>query len=147
MTDEKETHVDFETIELCSNPRTTEFLPGLVDVSVCFDADGNYIDNGINISLPVCMLSFISVTQEMDLERRLLNESKKRKSDEVTVLENVYNDISGNYIKYMDNPDSLKELSKEELNKIHIILDNYKNLLPKIGKYIESNELWALLEV
>jgi hypothetical protein len=136
----------FEKFDVCTSPIVNDTLNGFVDLSLIFDNEEKFVDFPIEISLPVCFLSSIPVTKDMELEKIYSNESLKRKSEEIDRLYSIYRDISSNFEKYLDSPDLMNSLTKEEIKTILQKLGEYKNSLPSIGSYIEQKELWTYLE-
>jgi hypothetical protein len=119
---------------------------GYIDLEIIFDDAGNYIYPPHYVSLPICFLSFLPIDTEMEFERSIANEKKKRNSQEIQTLLNMKNEIQSNYIKYHESPESLYSLNKEEMQKIHANLNSFKLKLPEISLYLEQKELWAYFE-
>jgi hypothetical protein len=136
-----------EKIDICNLTNESEYLTGYVDLTVLFDQDGKYLDYPINVALPACFLSFLPVMKEMEYEKIVMSEGKKRKADEIVTFDNLYNDVTHNYEKYLNNKDLLKNVSKEELKSFVKTLEGYRVQLAGIAKYVERNELWTYLEV
>ena len=50
------------------------------------------------------------------------------------------------YKKYINNEEEIKKLSKKDKDIIIFTLEDYKNSLTGIGRFIEKNELWELID-
>jgi hypothetical protein len=139
--------INYEKIDICTHPCiNSELLEGYIGISVIFDTEGKYLDFPVNISLPVCFLSSLPVSAEMEMEKNFTTESLKRKAPEIEKFTNLYTDLFSNYEKYLNNPHELASLSKENLNNILTILKEYQSFLPNIGSFIEQKEMWSYLE-
>jgi hypothetical protein len=139
MTADEDTQPDFETNDICFKTNISEGLSGLVDISICFDQNGNFIDD-INVSFPVCMLEFLPSMNEMNLEQKYLKEAAKRNSDEIQGLDKIYKDVSENFEKYLGGTETLPISAYNTIQE-------YRLVTAKIMKYVETNELWAYIQV
>lgn len=136
-----------EKIDICSLTNESEYLTGYLDLTVLFDQDGKYLDYPINVALPACFLSFLPVMKEMEFEKIVMAEGKKRKADEIVTFDNLYKDVTNNYEKFLNNKELLKNVSKEEIKLFVKTLEGYRVQLSEISRYVERNELWSYLEV
>jgi hypothetical protein len=140
MTEVNDTQPEYETNDLCLKENNSEHLTGIIDLAVCFDHDGNYIDE-IKISLPVCMLEFLLPNLEMKLEQKYLKEYGKRNSQELQNLEKICNEVA-EYEKYLHSNNA-----EEIPDNLAGIINEYKLTISQIMRYIETNELWSYLHV
>lgn len=149
MINEKEYTSDYDRVDICNfqSNRTIDFLSGFVDVSIIFDCDDKFLEVPLNVSLPVCMLTNIPINKEMELEKIYLNESKKRKSNDIAQFENLHNDVIQNIVKLNDDDNLFSNLNQQDIKSLITKVESYRNFLPVIGKYVETNELWTYLEV
>lgn len=139
--------VDFEKLGTCMFPRTVEHLPGMVDITVVFDSEIVYLNEQINISLPVCDLSFIPVEKELELEKRFMEENRKRRSDEIKMLETMQKEYTSRLKIFAENAEEMKKLTKGEVGELALLLDRNLGNVPILMDYVEKNEMWNLFEV
>ena len=76
------------------------------------------------------MISLLSMNEELKYEELLLKSQKNENSDEVTVLNKLYNEMSA------------IENSINFTNASHYI-STYESKISEIAKYLESNEMWS----
>jgi hypothetical protein len=144
-----EFNISNEKVDVCTfnSMSDSDCLPGYIDLNIVFDQDLKYLDTPIKIALPACMISLIPVMEEMEYEKKFMDEVKKRTSNEMTEFENINNDIVGNYEKFLNNNDLVVSLDKSQIQLLIAKLEQYSAILPKITNFIEENELWTYLEV
>ena len=144
MIDEKDSHNDYDQLDLClKNP--LDYLIGLIDVMVCFDNSMNCIDQ-VLASFPACMLEHIPSKVEMVLEEKYIKDNSKRNAPEIIQINNMLEEFRKYNIE-LHNIDSMRNLPLDQIRKLIIILDEFKNLQPGLYTYIENNEMWEYIEV
>ena len=122
---------------------------GVVDVKVLFDERKNIVNEIMKFALTPCLLVPLNSKEAMQLEKKY-NEKDKiitfgNDSYEIQKMEIIVKNIE-KYKKYINNEEEIKKLSNKDKDIIIFTLEDYKNNLTGIGRFIEKNELWELID-
>ena len=123
---------------------------GVVDVIVLFDEGKSIVNEIMKFALNPCFLKAIDSKEELKLEQRYKEKDKtipliNNKSYELQKLDIISKQIE-KYKIYKSDENAVKNLSKENKDNILFTLEDYQNSLSLIGIYIETNELWELID-
>ena len=143
-----------ELIEQCDKNINDNFING-IDVTLLYDIDKNLVPEPMGLALSPCFLEKLSIDQEdlfinkQNNELPPLNNYKEEikkdigKCAEMEKYETISKKVS-ELKKY--NKDHVSKMSKEEIEKIRNLLEEYKNSLTIIDIYVQENEKWDLID-
>ena len=139
-----------EIFEQCNNNYYEKPNSGVVDVVVLFDERKSIVNEIMKFAISPCLLQSIDSNEEIKLDKRYNEKDKNvpfnnNKSYEIQKLEIILKQIE-KYKIYKSDENAVKKLTKEEKDNLIFTLEDYQNSLGPIGMFIETNELWDLLD-
>jgi hypothetical protein len=92
------------------------------------------------------MFELLNANEEMMLEDKYIKFMAKRNSNEIVLLNKIFEDLTS-FDNCLNNKDLLKAIPKEQIKILIKNWDEYKNNLPRIITFVESNEMWEQFDV